>query len=65
MDNKPHWYPLNEHDETTGVELPRPTVLPPRADSDNNGPLLSSPRPRPRRDKSTSTSVRDVSSMLI
>lgn len=29
LDNLPHWYPLREHDATTGVELPKPTVLPP------------------------------------
>ena len=28
LDNMPHWYPLREHDVTTGVELPKPTVLP-------------------------------------
>jgi hypothetical protein len=22
LDNMPHWYPLREHDVTTGVELP-------------------------------------------
>ena len=29
LDDKPHWYPLCDHDVTTGVELPKPTVRPP------------------------------------
>lgn len=28
LDNITHWYPLRERDVTTGVELPKPTILP-------------------------------------
>nr|XP_022299591.1 protein piccolo-like isoform X3 [Crassostrea virginica] len=29
LNDEPHWYPLQDHDPTRGVELPKPTVLPP------------------------------------
>ncbi|XP_021344958.1 uncharacterized protein LOC110444934, partial [Mizuhopecten yessoensis] len=43
LDNLPHWYPLREHDNTTGVELPKPTVLPPTIRSVQNTIRTGSP----------------------
>lgn len=43
LDNLPHWYPLREHDTTTGVELPKPTVLPPTVRSSQNAIRMGSP----------------------
>ncbi|XP_069141623.1 protein piccolo-like isoform X2 [Argopecten irradians] len=43
LDNLPHWYPLREHDNTTGVELPKPTVLPPTVRSSQNTIRTGSP----------------------
>ena len=47
LDNYPHWYPLSDHDESTGVELPRPTVLPPKSgepDTESDRSNSKSPR---------------------
>ena len=33
LDNFPHWYPLCAHDDSKGIELPQPTVLPPQPSS--------------------------------
>ena len=44
MDNAPHWYPLCEHDEKQGMELPVPTVLPPKCNNshaNSNGGRLA------------------------
>ena len=30
LDNMAHWYPLCGHDDTKGLDIPQPTVLPPR-----------------------------------
>ncbi|XP_060080549.1 uncharacterized protein LOC132559931 [Ylistrum balloti] len=43
LDNLPHWYPLREHDNTTGVELPKPTVLPPTVRPSQNNIRTGSP----------------------
>ncbi|XP_063438863.1 uncharacterized protein LOC134719876 isoform X1 [Mytilus trossulus] len=59
MDNMPHWYLLREHDVTTGVELPKPTLLPADIRGASDMKLCPSPNlycnsqgsPKPNRQK--------------
>jgi predicted ATP-grasp superfamily ATP-dependent carboligase len=30
LDNMPHWYPLCGHEDVKGLDIPQPTVLPPK-----------------------------------
>ncbi|KAK3103404.1 hypothetical protein FSP39_018967 [Pinctada imbricata] len=43
LDDQPHWYPLQEHDQTRGVELPKPTVLPPSVRIEEDRRRICSP----------------------
>ena len=36
LDNKPHWYPLNEHDENNCAELHQPRTLSPTHSSSSS-----------------------------
>lgn len=40
LDNLPHWYPLCNHDDSKGLDIPQPTVLPPKS----NRATSASPR---------------------
>lgn len=59
MDNMAHWYLLREHDVTTGVELPKPTLLPADIRGASDMKLCPSPNlycnsqgsPKPNRQK--------------
>ncbi|KAK3610547.1 hypothetical protein CHS0354_008982 [Potamilus streckersoni] len=48
LDDKPYWFPLCDHDDSRGMELPRPTVLPPSGDGPFNGQNTRSPRAKSR-----------------
>ena len=36
LDNLPHWYPLCNHDDAKGLDIPQPTVLPPKSNRANS-----------------------------
>ncbi|WAR25534.1 PCLO-like protein, partial [Mya arenaria] len=58
LDKLPHWYPLCGHDDSKGLDIPQPTVLPPRGSRSCSASPRQTPIDKPEKSGSRGDRVR-------